>query len=226
MPKPLNPTQPGKLVFFNPRSEAGPYTTSEIIAQGAEVDHHAVQQTLAQYADDFKELGVFAFEMRKPPKGSKGGRPQKIYHLSEEQATLLITYLQNTPVVRAFKKELVRQFFQMRRFISRLDVARLECPQLTDAIKAAHREPKPHHYINEMNMINRIVLGMSTKEFRRLHGLEKEDDTRPHMSTEQILAIVELQRADIGLLLAGLDYAARKARLQAYHGQRHFQLSA
>lgn len=223
MTKVFSPTQPGKLVFFNPWNEAGPYTTSEIIAQGAEVDHHAVQQTLAQYADDFKELGIFAFEMRKL--GGRG-RPQKIYHLTEEQATLLITYLKNTPVVRAFKKELVRQFFQMRRFISQLDTARLECPQLTDAIKAAHREPKPHHYINEMNMINRIALGMSTKEFRRLHGLEKKDDTRPHMGLEQILAIVELQRADIGLLIAGLDYAARKAQLQAYHRQRHLQLSA
>ena len=42
------------------------------------------------------------------------GRPEIIYHLNEQQATLLMTYLKNTEVVRAFKKELVRQFYAMR----------------------------------------------------------------------------------------------------------------
>ena len=34
--------------------------------------------------------------------------------MKEEQATLLITYLENTKTVRTFKKELVRQFYAMR----------------------------------------------------------------------------------------------------------------
>lgn len=46
---------------------------------------------------------------------SRGTNYEKIYHLNEEQATLLLTYLKNTPQVRAFKKELFRQFYAMRR---------------------------------------------------------------------------------------------------------------
>ena len=104
-----------ELVFLEPnRLDAVPFTTSEVIAEFAGVKHHAVQQLVTKHEADFKEFGVIAFEMRKPPAGSKGGRPETVYHLTEEQATLLMTYLKNTPKVRAFKKKLVRQFYAMR----------------------------------------------------------------------------------------------------------------
>lgn len=90
---------------------------SDIIAKHSRNGHHAVQQLISKYESDFKDFGVIAFEMRKPPAGSKGGRPEIIYHLNEQQATFLITLLKNTKHVRAFKKELVRQFYEMRRLL-------------------------------------------------------------------------------------------------------------
>ena len=102
---------PAPLVHAPQRTAGEPYTTSEIIAAGVEVQHHAVQQLISTYRQDFEEFGIIAFEMRKT--GGRG-RPEIIYHLNEQQATLLMTYLKNTEVVRAFKKELVRQFYAMR----------------------------------------------------------------------------------------------------------------
>lgn len=52
------------LVFLGKKEEV--YTTSEIIAEHAEVQHHAVQQLISTYQKDFEEFGVIAFEMRKP----------------------------------------------------------------------------------------------------------------------------------------------------------------
>ncbi len=49
-------------------------------------------------------FGVIAFEMRKPPTGSKGGRPEIVYRLNEEQATLLMTYLKATYTHQGFTK--------------------------------------------------------------------------------------------------------------------------
>lgn len=63
---------------------------------------------------DFEEFGVLSFEMTKPLNAELGGRPSKIYYLNEPQATLLLTYLQNTTIVREFKKALVKEFYQMR----------------------------------------------------------------------------------------------------------------
>lgn len=104
---------PASLVLAPQRAAGEPYTTSEIIAAGAEVQHHAVQQLISAYRQDFEEFGQVAFEMR-AVKYSRGTNYEKIYHLNEQQATLLMTYLKNTEVVRAFKKELVRQFYAMR----------------------------------------------------------------------------------------------------------------
>lgn len=47
----------------------------------------------------------------------ESGQKEKIYVLNEEQATLLMTYLRNNDVVRKFKKNLVSQFYKMRKFL-------------------------------------------------------------------------------------------------------------
>ena len=50
-------------------------------------------------------------------KSGKRGQPERIYYLNEEQATFLITLMRNSKIVVKFKKELVRQFYAMRRFL-------------------------------------------------------------------------------------------------------------
>ncbi len=89
------------------------FTDSKVIANGTNNKHHAIQQIINKYEKDFKEFGELAFEMRPLPSGQK----EKIYLLNEEQATLLMTYLRNSDVVRKFKKNLVHQFYKMRRHI-------------------------------------------------------------------------------------------------------------
>ncbi len=102
------------LVFLGKKESV--YTTSEIIAEHAEIQHHAVQQLISTYQKDLEDFGQVAFEMR-AVKYSRGTNYEKIYHLTEEQATLLMTYLRNNEVVRGFKKELVRQFYDMRKIL-------------------------------------------------------------------------------------------------------------
>lgn len=92
------------------------FTNSKVIAEGTNVKHHAVQQIISKYESDFLEFGQVAFEMR-PVRYSKGTNEEKIYLLNEEQATLLMTYMRNSEITRKFKKELVRQFYSMRRFL-------------------------------------------------------------------------------------------------------------
>ena len=96
-----------KLVFLEPaKITAEPFTTSDTIAEFAKVKHHAIQQIISKHESDLKSFGTVAFEMRACPHKT-GASVEKIYHLNEQQATLLITYLKNTEPVRAFKKELV-----------------------------------------------------------------------------------------------------------------------
>lgn len=85
-----------------------------IIAQNTNNEARSVRLLIENHLNDFEEFGVLSFEMTKPLNTDLGGRPSKIYYLNEPQATLLLTYLQNTPIVREFKKALVKEFYQLR----------------------------------------------------------------------------------------------------------------
>lgn len=90
------------------------FTDSLIIAEGTNNQHESVVALIIKYKTDFEDFGAIEFT---DFKSGKRGRPITIYQLNEPQATLLITYLNNTEVVRSFKKELVRQFYAMRRLL-------------------------------------------------------------------------------------------------------------
>lgn len=89
------------------------FTTSKVIADGTGIKHHSITSIIQKYESDFNDFGKVRFQMEPLPSGQK----EKIYTLTEEQATLLMTYLRNSDIVRRFKKELVRQFYAMRQFI-------------------------------------------------------------------------------------------------------------
>ncbi len=116
-----------------------------------------------------------------------------------------------------FKEAYIQRFNQMESFIKSLQTAKLEHPAFTDAIMNAHDEPKHYHFSNEADMINRIVLSMSAKQFRELNGIAKGESIRPHLNAAQIKAVETLQRVDIGLILAVPEFETRKQTLATYY---------
>lgn len=96
------------------------FTTSLIIAEQTNNTVHSVRELIKTYKEDLEEFGVLSFEMRKPNKNSKGGRPQEIYYLNEQQTTLLLTYMRNSEIVRNFKKKLVKEFYKMRMTLEKI----------------------------------------------------------------------------------------------------------
>jgi phage regulator Rha-like protein len=89
-------------------------TDSLIIAEGTRNEHRTVLQLIRNNLADFEEFGGVAFEMR-PFETTGGIQNQAVAILNEEHATLLMTYMRNTTVVKDFKKALVRAFYQLRR---------------------------------------------------------------------------------------------------------------
>ncbi len=190
------------------------FTDSMIIARQSENQHESVVRMISNNCQDLEEYGKIEFT---DLKSGKRGRPTRIYLLNERQSTLLLTYLDNTEPVKCFKKDLVRAFFKMQDFIQSLQTAKLEFPEFTNAIMNAHEEPKHYHFSNEINMINKIVLGMTAKEFKEQNGIDKlVNSIRPHLSNEQIRNIEILQRFDIGLITMEYDYRKRKEMLTNY----------
>lgn len=92
------------------------FTNSKVIAEGTQNQHESIVAVIQKYEKDIADFGMIEFSDLKSG-NPKGGRPERMYYLNEEQATFVITLLRNSKVVVKFKKELVRQFYAMRRFL-------------------------------------------------------------------------------------------------------------
>ncbi|USS54876.1 Rha family transcriptional regulator [Pseudomonas kermanshahensis] len=87
-------------------------TPTTAIASGTENEHASVIALVRKYHDDLWEFGRVRFEVD-PFETAGGVQTREIALLTEPQATLLLTYMRNTEIVRAFKKKLVREFWEL-----------------------------------------------------------------------------------------------------------------
>ena len=143
------------------------------------------------------------------------GRKLPCYFMTRDGFTMLVMGYSGQKAMK-FKELYIRRFNEMESFIKTLVSARQEFPLLTANIKLLHENPKPYHFSNECDMLNRIVVGMTAKQFRLANGIEKGKSIRPYLSEEQITMLDTLQKVDVGLLVAVPDYPQRKRHLEWY----------
>ena len=145
----------------------------------------------------------------------KQNQKRPCYYLTRDGFTILVMGYTGKKALR-FKELYIKRFNEMEELIKSLVKARTEFPLLTENIKLLHEKPKPYHFSNECDMINRIVLGKSAKQFRLENNLEKGTSIRPYLTEVQINLIEKLQKIDIGLLVAFPNYEDRKRHLEWY----------
>lgn len=204
------------LVFLAPNTQE-PFTTSDVIATFAGIQHHTVTRLIQQHEADFKEFGSLRFEIE-VRKRKVGATTAKHYQLNEEQATLLMTYLKNTAQVRAFKKELVRQFYAMRFELYKVQAAKMERRpvrvSMTDAIKALPDSPhKAMKYGQYTNLAYLLALGKTASQVRRERGAKRRANASDYLTAEEISLVAEIENK-IGVLIGiGMNYQEVKASL-------------
>jgi len=187
------------------------------VAQFFEKEHKNVLRDIARMTDSNSGLSEDFGRLNFQPTSyiDTWNRKQAAYAMTRDGFTMLVMGYTGQKAMR-FKELYIRRFNEMEKFIKTLVTARKDFPLLTENIKLLHDNPKPYHFSNECDMINRIVTGMSAKQFRQAHSLEKGTSIRPYLSDDQIQMIEILQKVDIGLLLAVPDYEQRKRHLEWY----------
>ena len=200
------------LVFL----EAGddePFTTDEIIASCAQVRRSTVTRLIRNHQKDLETFGRLGFEIRALQ--TKGGiQDVKTYHLNEQQATLLITYLRNTEPVKAFKKALVREFYAMRAEIARFKALRTEGkPQrrsLTDMIR-----DNPNHskwdYKLYTDLAYKAAFGKTAAQIKKDRAPGSDRRTLDLLTADELEAYQKQEAAIAGLYAVGIDYETMKA---------------
>jgi len=90
------------------------FTTSQAIAKGVGHSHETVVR-LIRNSSDLPQLMDLKSESLKTK-----GRTAEVFYLTEEQATLVVMLMKNSPVVRLFKSTLAKEFFKQRKIIHHL----------------------------------------------------------------------------------------------------------
>ena len=204
------------LVYLTPNTEE-PFTTSEVIAECAGVKRDTVQKLVQRHEKDLREFGRVGFEIRTLQ--TRGGQQMaKIYHLNEQQATLLLTFLRNTPVVIEFKKELVRQFFAMRKELMNIKAIKAERKPLrtsmTDAIKALPDSPhKQFKYSQYTDLAYTAALGRTARQLRKERGADKGATASDYMNADELAAVASMENRISVLLDVGMSYQQIKNSL-------------
>ncbi|MGV0738182.1 phage regulatory protein/antirepressor Ant [Mycobacterium syngnathidarum] len=162
----------GALVFAGADGE--PFTTSLVIATETGNEHRAVLQLIRNNLDDLNEVGGVAFQMR-PFDTAGGTQRREVAELDEPAASLLMTYLRNSPVVKDFKKRLVAGFYAMRQALAERhpvidgnSITRMELIEIARnaemerlALEAENRElaPKAEAYDSFMDATGKYAVG-------------------------------------------------------------------
>jgi Rha family phage regulatory protein len=196
-----------------------PCCTSLQVAETFEKRHDHVLRDI-----ETKIIGVAPGDFTDPNFGEtkikdSSGRINRCYMMTRDGFALVAMGFTGKKAMR-FKVDYIRRFDSMEGQIAERYAAKLEFPLFTDAVEMAHDEPKSYHYSNECDMINRIALGQSAKQFRESFGLSGAQSIRPYLTGIQAADIRALQMADVGLLVKGVPFQERKAILADYHDRR------
>lgn len=200
------------LVFYSDSTlKAQPYTTPDVIASNTGNSLRSVNNLVRYKKKHLERFGILHFENAKL---NGRGRPRKIYHLNEQQATLLITFLDNTPQVELFKVALVKQFYEMRNELTKRNINRaIEKPvkkTLMDSIKNWKHASK-YAYSNINKLLIKVATGMNIQELKKQRGDAKTALDLPTSQEQE--KYKELENKVIAFINADFDYSLIKALL-------------
>lgn len=204
-----------KLVFLE-AGEHEPYTTDKIIAECAQVKRKVVSDLIRRYKTDLESFGILRFKNAKIISEDGRGRPKKLYHLNEQQATLLITYLRNTEPVKAFKKALVKEFYAMRAELTKRRELRAEGkPQrrsLTDMIRD-NPEANRWDYKLYTDLAYKAAFGKTAAQIRKERAPGSKRRAVDLLTADELSAYQKQENAVASLYAVSVDYEAMKAVL-------------
>ena len=204
----------GNLVFLETnRIDSEPFTTSKVVAEATGVSHRYVKKQIVTRKKQLETFGLLVAYATE----STGGRPEEIFRLNEQQATLLITFLKNTSVVVAFKTELVRQFFLMREELSLRKEYRVDRKpihrSLTDALKEKGISSDSWSYKHHINLAYKTAIGKTAAQLRKERGAPQKAKAIDYMTAEEIFASTKAENQIAVLVELGMDYAQVKMML-------------
>lgn len=203
------------IVFIEPNHlKSVPFTTSDVIAEYAEVQHHTVTRLIQKHESDLKEFGILRFKIEEI---TGRGQPEKHYELNEAQATLLITFLKNTAPVRKFKIDLVREFYRMREELLKRHNWRGELKPIRKSLTQVIQEnPNKGDWSYKIytDLIYKYVIGKNAVQIRKERDLPNRANVRDYLNSDELQRVAVVENQISVLISMGFTYEEIKERLK------------
>ena len=173
-------------------------TNTFIVAENAGISHRSIRDNISKkWKDDLEEFGRLRFETA--PLETAGGIQENTYYLlNEQQATLLFTFMRNSPKVIEFKKRLVKAFFAMRNELLKRketrNVAKIERKAIAESIIESGEQERMHNHgiSTYTNLIYKSIFGVGCKKLYEERNIPKNTkNLRDFFSEEEIKKIEE-----------------------------------
>lgn len=203
------------LVFLSSQQvDAEPFTTGDVIAEYAGIERDSVNRMIRNIYQRLERMGKVGFKIR--PMVS--GQESKTYLLNQQQATLLITFLKNTPRVADFKEELVAQFYAMQRELierqAQFELGKQFSKSLHATIADSQVKMHGHEYSTFNRLIYKQALGVDTTKIRKARDIPKGEAITTYLSSDEAEAVRLVKNRVEVLLDVGMDYQQIKQALQ------------
>lgn len=126
-------------------------------------------------------------------------------------------------VIRAYDS-LVNGEIEKAKAIATRQTIKDEYLPMTDAVanlkQLEGKTAKHYHFSNENNLIYRVLIGRTAKEFKAENGVESVRDSLTPVEQQ---ALLSLQRANTSLIDLGYDYQHRKQELERLYHRLWFE---
>ncbi|AXX95097.1 Rha family transcriptional regulator [Arcobacter ellisii] len=214
------------------KGENIPVTTSRKVAEIFEKRHADVIRAIENLIDggdpnfglSSNELNIALVKMFFISQyKDKKGETRKEYLLTQDGFTLLAMGFTG-PKALEFKLAYIKAFNEMKKeledFRFQRKIAKEGYKGLTGSLKdELGDDAKIYHFSNEADMLNKIVLGLTAKQYCDIHQVDRKC-MRDHLSSKDLEVISELEKYDEFLIRRGFTYKQREEELSEYHLRR------
>lgn len=208
------------IVKHKIQGEDTPVTTSKKVAEFFEKEHkHVIRDIENLIEKDGSNFGLNSMFILSTYKDTYK-RDKKQYLLTQDGFTLLAMGFTG-PKALEFKLAYINAFNGMRKELEDFKVQRKIAKEgykgLTGSLKDELGDnAKVYHFSNEADMINKIVLGLTAKQYCDIHNIDRKC-MRDHLSSKDLESISELEKYDEFLIRRGFTYKQREEELSEYH---------
>ena len=201
-------------------SKAEVVTNHIVIAEYAGIERTSLRLLINKHKKDFEQFGKLIFEISTLP--DSRGQKVKIYQLNRNQAMLMITYLDNTEVVRNFKIALVKRFDEMEKELYARKIARaVEKPKGVNLHQSISEWVHYPRHGNTWHTIIRSLLATTVTGLTKKQIQARDTDWRKEKTLLDLLDSEEMERYKmlesiaIAMIEAGSDYEPIKKAIKA-----------